>query len=318
MNFLSFEEVDKEVTRMYNGGQFEEAVNLLETVIEKYPDNLYTITSDMSVFYSLMTPIQTEKSMEILKYGYEKGLWYYIDPEAKRWESCRESSEFQELVTKNNERKEKAQSKAEAKFEVYLPENYCEERSYPLHIAIHGWGEDVEFFRKFWQSNVLNKDCISLFVQSSRVVSQIGFGWDDVELARKEIKDAYENVLTQYPIDINNITIGGFSQGGTMAMDFALNGIIPIKGFIALCPDQPNNFSKEGIESMIEKNIKGIILTGENDGALPEQKKMVQEFEETGFLYKFTVNTDLGHWFPENLSKQIDEALDYIASGLEV
>lgn len=312
MIFKGYDEIDSEVARLYNEKRYEEAIDLLKSVLEEYPDNLYTITWDMAVIYTLLVPVKIEKSMDILEYGYGKGLWYSLNPESKLWESCRESARFKELVAKNNERKEQFQAKAEAKYEVYLPENYCEERSYPLHIAIHGWGEDISFFRKFWQSDVLNKDYISLFVQSSRVANPIGFCWDDIELARQEIQNAYEKVLVQYHIDISNITVGGFSQGGTMTIDTALNGLISIKGFIALCPGNPDSFSKEGIESMIEKKIKGIILTGEKDGSLPEQNEMVKTFEETGFSHLFIVNTDLGHWFPENLSEQIDEALAYI------
>jgi len=317
MKFSCFEEVDKEVTVMYNDGRFEEAVDLLKTVVEQYPDNLYTITWDMAVIYSLMTPTQGEKIMEILEYGYEKDLWYNLDPEDMRWKSCKESSRFHELVKKNKLRKELAQAKADKKYEIYMPADYYEEKKYPLHIAIHGWGEDIAFFRKFWTSDVLTKDFISLFIQSSRVATSEGYCWDDIELARKEIKDVYEDILHKYPIDINNITVGGFSQGGTMTLDFALNEMIPIKGFIALCPDQPNGFTKEGVESMVARNIKGIILTGENDGALPEQKAMVDIFEEVGLPYKFIINKDLGHWFPENLSEQMDHGLDYVAAEAE-
>ncbi len=312
MKFSSFEEMDKEVGRLYNEGRLEEAVDILKTAIEQYPDNLYSITWDMAILYALMDPKQTDQSMDIFEYGYEKGLWYSLDSESKLWESCKESVRFQELVAKNKERKEEAQATAESKYQIYLPEEYSKEQSYPLHIAVHGWGEDIDFFRKFWTSDKLNKDYITLFVQSSRVVSPIGFGWNDVELARKEIKDMYEDILNQYAIDINNITVGGFSQGGTMALDFALNEMIPIKGFIVLCPDQPDNFSKERVELMVEKKLKGTILTGEKDEALPDQKAMVEIFEEIGFSYQFIINKDLGHWFPENLSEQIDEALYYI------
>jgi predicted esterase len=301
MNFLYFEEVDRKVTRLYNEGCLEEAIALLEKAMEQYPDNLYTITWDMAVFYSLMTPKQTEKSMD-------------INPESKLWETCRESDRFLELAAKNKRRKEQAQATAEAKYEVYMPADYCEGISYPLHIAIHGWGEDIAFFKRFWKSDVLNRNCISLFIQSSKVASPIGFCWDDVELARKEIEDAYKNVLVQYSIDINRITVGGFSQGATMAMDLALNGMIKIKGFITLCPDKPISFSNEGVEVMAKKNIKGIILTGEKDESLLEQKTMVKVFEEKGFPHQFIINKGLGHWFPENLSEQMNEALDYIDS----
>ncbi len=304
--------MDKEVTRLYNEERFEEAVNLLETVIEQYPNNLYTITWDMVVIYSLITPTQTEKILDILEYGYAKGLWYPVYPEDSRWECFRDSENFQEFVRKNNERKVLAQEMAIGKYEINIPAQYCKKRSYPLHIAIHGWGEDIAFFRKFWTSDILNKDFITLFIQSSKVVSPMGYCWDDIEIARKEIKDAYEDILDQYSIDMNNITIGGFSQGGTMALDFALNGTIPIKGFIALCPDQPDGFSKKGVESMVARCIKGVILTGEKDGALEKQREIVEAFEEIGFPYQFTINKDLGHWFPENLSEQMDKALNYI------
>ena len=312
MNFKSYEEVDAEVTRLYSDGNFKEAIALLETVIDKYPDNLYTITWDLAVLNSMSTPQQKEKSMDILEYGYERGLFYSLNPESRLWESFKESTRFQELVAKNKIRKEQAQAKAKATYEVYLPENYSKEKSYPLHIAIHGWGEDVPFYRKFWRSNRLNKEYIALFVQSSRVTSSAGFCWDDIDLARKEIKAAYDQVIAQYSIDHSNITVGGFSQGGMMAIDFGLNGLIPLKGFIALCPDKPSIFSKEGVESMKEENIKGIILTGEKDGALPQQKEMVALFEEINFSHQFIINENLGHWFPENLPEQLDEALDYI------
>lgn len=310
MHYSNFEEVDQEVMNLYGEKRYEEAVNLLESVVDQFPDNLYTITWDMVVIYSQMTPKQPEKVMDILEHGNKKGLWYNLT--SKMWNEYKESSRFQNLLKLNTERKEKAQEEAEAKYQVYLPENYSEDKSYPLHIAIHGWGEDMYFYRKFWTSDILSKECISLFIQSSRVANPIGFCWDDLELARKEIKDTYDQVLDQYPVDMGSITTGGFSQGATMAMDFALNNMIPVKGFIALCPDQPEGFSKESVQAMMERNIKGIILTGEKDGCLPEQKEMVKVLEEKGFSHRFVINKGLGHWFPDNISEQIDDALDYI------
>jgi len=67
MKFASYEEVDKEVMRLFNERHFYEAVDLLWTVIEHYPDNIYTITWNMAVIYSHMTPMQGEKIIEILE-----------------------------------------------------------------------------------------------------------------------------------------------------------------------------------------------------------------------------------------------------------
>ncbi len=314
MKFNSYEEMDREVMGLFNKGDILEAANVLESSMEEFPENLYAITLDMAVIYSMMTPAESEKIISVFEHGNDKGFWYNLNPEDKRWESIKDSSRFKELVKENNLRKEKAQAEAKAINEVYLPADFNRDKMYPLHIAIHGWGEDIPLFRKFWVSDALNKEYISLFVQSSMVATSEGYCWNDVEIARKEIAEAYKEIIKKYNIDMNNITVGGFSQGGTMSLDLILDEIIPAKGFISLCPNKPESFTKEKVESMKLRATKGIVLTGEFDGALPSQREMVEVFQDLGFPHKFIINNNLAHWFPENLSEQLDLALEYIGS----
>jgi len=312
MYALSYEEVDKQVISLCNDEKFEEAVTKLESVLDQFPNHLFELTWDIAVLSSFMRPRNNEKIMAILEFGNSKGLWYSLNPQDKRWEECKDLVRFQKLVTENANRKALAQEKAKKKSDVYLPKHYHQDQKYPLHICIHGWGEESAFFRKYWTSTGLENEYICLFVQSSQVATPIGYCWDDIEMARQEIIEAYQEVTSQYPIDMNHISLGGFSQGATMAMDIALCGSTPVEGFIALCPDRPEDFDKEHIQSMRMKKIKGLILTGENDGGLEEQKKMVHEFEKMNFPHDFIINPNLGHWFPENIDEQIDHGLNFI------
>lgn len=197
---------------------------------------------------------------------------------------------------------------------IFLPENYSADKKYPLHIALHGWGEDISFFRNYWTSKTLKTETISLFVQSSEAATSAGFCWNNLNKGRSETEHAYRDTIGKHRIDVDSITVGGFSQGGTLAMDLSLNGNIPIKGFIALCPERPETFTRENIVTMIQKNVRGVILTGEKDGDKAEQENVVKDFIALAFPHKSKVSSGLGHWFPENPSDQIDEAMGYIQS----
>ncbi len=139
------------------------------------------------------------------------------------------------------------------------------------------------------------------------------FGWDDTDLALKEISSIYEKVIKDYNIDTDNVIVGGFSQGGTLAIEIALNKQhIPTKGFISLCPVKPQSFSLEAVKAAKAKAIKGCIITGDQDGSLNDQKQMVEDFNKAEFSYKFDINEGLGHWFPEDLSAKLDRYIDFI------
>lgn len=90
-------------------------------------------------------------------------------------------------------------------------------------------------------------------------------------------------IETTYKIDKDNIVVGGFSQGGDLSIDLALNqDNIPLKGFIALNPDKPEKFNDESIKVAAQKNTKGLIITGDKDSCYNAQKAMKQKFDEIG------------------------------------
>lgn len=307
MDYQTHDALDRAVMAHMEKDEKEEAVALLEEGLERFPVELFLITNDLVYIYSLMGENYEEKILEVLEYGNKYGCFYYIKEEDERWSGLRAMDRFQRLVAKNKALREEKQAKSTMTYDVVLPEAYDAEKSYPLHIALHGWGESGAFFQRYWTSEKLNEDYITLFVQSSQVVTSEGYSWDDTERAEMEILSAYREVVDQYPVDTDRVVIGGFSQGGTTSLDLLCREVIPCDKYVVLCPDRPESCTPDAIDQI--KDIEGTILTGEHDPCLENQKQLVADIEKQRIAVNFTVIEGLGHWFPENLSALIDKAL---------
>lgn len=115
-----------------------------------------------------------------------------------------------------------------------------------------------------------------------------GCSWtEDLELAKKEISEAFHKVKKEYSVDEKEVIIGGFSSGEIAALEVSLS-----------------NAKARG--------LRGTLLTTEMDPRLSVQKEMVEVFKSAGFPLQFVVTPDIGHWFPEDIETRIDQAIDHI------
>jgi len=117
-----------------------------------------------------------------------------------------------------------ALDKSKIKYEIILPTDYDNQRSYPLMIILHGGGSTIEKAKLNWKSESLNRDYIQVFFQSYQYHDMKSFGWGIADQrARKEIKQCYNEILQEFNVDLNIIITAGISAGAYTAMDLVLN-----------------------------------------------------------------------------------------------
>jgi predicted esterase len=309
--FTNYSEMRKHLGELFQQKKYKEAAELLESVLDRFPGHIEANTYNLALAYGFLK--EYEKGTDALLYGLEHGIFFnrYAFGN-KLFAPFKELKKFSRFLDMNEIKIKEAQKNTKYELSIVTPEGYTKEKKYPLFIALHGGSGNNEGFKQVWKSEKLENEFIVAFIQSSQVVSMAGFTWEDHELSRKEVREAYLRVIEEYPVNTEEVIIGGFSAGGAATLEIILNDSIPVEGFVVLCPPKTESFTEENIKEANKRGLRGTILTTEMDPRLPEQKEMVKVFEAEAFPHKFVVTPDIGHWIPKDLNIQIDEAIEHI------
>lgn len=308
--FSTYEELHTKILALFNAKNYSEAASLLEQHLDLFPEKIRQMTYNLSYMRTLTG--EYDKAVKALNYGHEKGIFYGVwDFFAEPWKPMLETPAGKNFVAENDKRVKAAEAKAEMKVEISLPEGYDASKKYPLFIALHGGGENIEEFRPHWTSDLMKCKYIVAYVQSTQVASMTGFHWQTDEITKKEIIKALDIIEQKHLIDKKEILMGGFSSGGYGSMIVAFSNTIPVKGLILLCPPVPELTSEQLNEACI-RGLRVMMFTTERDHRIEQQKELLAKMAKANIASKIEVFPNIGHWYPEDLAQRIDAAIDFI------
>ena len=185
---------------LYNAEKYAEAAKLIEENYDNFPGQEWKMSYNMAAVCQHLEDY--DKGIKYLGMAQDRGQFFNTWAfQGDFWAKYRDTEGFDRILARNDEMKEEAQKTAKMKVEVTLPGDLAEGRTYPLFIALHGGGENIKQFKPNWKSNVMESEFIIAYVQSSQVVSMTGFSWEEQEVTKKELKEAYDKVCAEYPID---------------------------------------------------------------------------------------------------------------------
>lgn len=311
----TYDVMREEVGQHYDAGRFEEAAALLEEMILQYPDRMATNCYNLALVRALLG--ETGKSLDALVRGLEHDIWFgkyaFTDD---RWTLVKEDPRWVEFERRNEEARAREQELVEPRMEVRLPDNYDPTRSYPLFLALHGGGENVDVFMPHWTSALLEREFIVAYPQSTRLILRNGYNWtEDIDLSLREIRDAFQQVVGHYRVDTSQIYVGGFSSGGVAALEVVLRNSLPVRGFVVLCPAKPDDFTPGSIRAAAQRGVRGTLLTTERDNRVDQQREMAEIMTREGLQHEFFVFPNIGHWYPADFAERVDRAIAHIRAG---
>jgi dipeptidyl aminopeptidase/acylaminoacyl peptidase len=158
----------------------------------------------------------------------------------------------------------------------------------------------------------LQEEFVVAHVQSSQVADMNGFHWQDDARTRRDLEDAYAQVVAAYPVDRDRVIVGGFSSGGFASLVTALHQTLPARGFVALCPEVPMSIADADIAAAVKRGMRGSLLTTELDRRVAAQRALAERLKAIGLDVEFAVTPDIGHWFPKDFGQQLDRAIGRI------
>jgi predicted esterase len=312
--FSSYDEYYEEVNRLETEKSYDQALKLVGSVKNQFPDRQFEISQEFIYLYTKTE--QFEKCFEIWEEGHRKGYFYFINTRMPRYAPFLEFERFTAIVEADAKLREEALAKSRTIYEVETPVGYSKENNYPLLIVLHGGGSSIERARKKWKSEKLGQEYILAFVQSYLHYDYKTFGWRSYDpRAREDLKRCYDEIIKAYSVDTSMLVIGGISAGGTAAFDIAFNQILPVRGLIGICTGKPDEFDSTRVRASKTAGLKVIIMGGEKDYYLPHQEEMVAVFKAVGLSYRFDVIAGMGHEYPQDFSSRLDSALKFVADS---
>jgi len=311
--FGSYKEMREYLGDLFNQKKYSEAAILLESVLNRFPDNVLANTYNLATARIFLGEI--DKALQALEEGHRRSIYYGIwDFEGALWEPLKKIERFEAFRKQNSARIEEIQKKTSMKIEVVVPQSYDTAGKYPLFIALHGGGESNADFKPNWTSPRLRSEFITAYVQSSQVAGMRGFHWQDAALTRRDLQAAFKQILGQYRVDEGRVLIGGFSSGGFGTLITAFHGSLPVRGFVSLCPEVPQTISDEDILAAKARGLRGTLLTTDLDNRVERQKELAGRWEKLGLETEFHVTPDIGHWYPKDFEQLLDRAIGQILS----
>ncbi len=298
--------------KLYNAGSYTDAAIVLRKSYKKFANNIEANAFNLAITLGHLGEL--DEGLEVLNYGHLHGVWYNVLAlGVDVFNPYKDLPAFKEFVARNLAMKNEACLQSKAQYMVKFPSDYAKDKSYPLFIGLHGAGGNLKQFPTFWTSERVQREFISVYIQSSQMVSRKGFTWsDDMDLSIKEVDSIFMLIKDSLSFSENEVIIGGFSSGGIAAMELALRNTFPVAGFISLCPDKPEAFTEENIVKAKDRDLTGVILTTELDPRVDVQQEMRDELTRLGVFNRFVVTPNTGHWIPDDLGELIDQVLDLI------
>lgn len=317
MKYNKFIELDKEIDGLFEQKKYNEALILLEDGLKTLPeqelkDNSFLVMWDKIVVYTSCE--KYDEAFGIVRQTIEDG--FSLPLHYPRFKFLQQKSGYDDLKARNDKLISELKKSAKAEYKVYVPDNYDPMKRYPLFMALHGDGMcNMQELSGYWKPDIfLANNVIFAYIQSSQVNCHNGYGWTyDLKTARMDIKYCYDSIASRYPIDESSILIGGFSGGAEASVDFTMSHIIPVKGFIALCPEiKTEAFTEENVKLAAERGVRGVFLEGELVLPMESEEEMLKVFDEVNLPYEYYINKGIGHRAPDDFDDKLNHAVKFI------
>ncbi len=292
---------------LYAEGKYDQALRLAEQLAADFPQE--AASTSLWRLCLLSRSGRTEQALRTMSQALQQGLWWEerVLRDDDDLAALQGLPAFETMVAECRRRRDEAQKSARPELVVALPQA---QPPYPLLIALHGRGSSAGRDLRRWQP-VLARGWMLAMPQSSQCSSPAAFSWDDAALAREQIAAQYRQLAEQYPLDAERLILGGFSQGAALAIQAALRGPIPARGFLAVVPGRN---ALDGLEGLVHSapKLRGYLVSGGRDPRKEVFTQIHDLLNRNGIACEMEDHPAMGHAFPPDFERSIDKALRFL------
>ena len=314
MPFATFAELNDEMFRLYDRGEYEIALALINRDFDHFTDQQGRLYFWRVCLQAMLG--QEEEALHQLQQSLDLGFGYSADllHGDSDLQSLQGKPEFERLVARAQERYAELSSHV-VSTRLVIPPPEPAHAPYPLLIALHGNSSNAEWTAGYWQA-AAERGWLVLLPQSSQLGwDNTSFSWNDEEKARHDVLQHYEEIQQEYQIDPERVVLGGFSRGARVALSLALTALIPAQGVIAVSPSLRQNPGElfPLAQMRLEHAPSVYVIIGEQDQPFYEPTIAFAEYlSGLDVDCELSIYPDLGHAYPPNFADVLPVALEYV------
>lgn len=312
MAYRSDPQIFIDAYNLYLEGQYQKAYDLLTEAGPKYAGEESRVAEWRMDIAARLGKL--ELAEEILEDTLDSGFFYgeYALRKDEDMQPMQGRPLFEALVQRNFEILAEAQKRATPKLEI-VNAGQAGKYGKPLLMALHGNSSNVKRFRDYWGA-LDGSEWLVALPQSSQMNGKDIYVWNDMAVVESEIKDHFRRLIQENPIDPGRTIISGFSKGAHAAINAALQGYFPMRGFLAVAPYIADRDSMLPLLDSIEnKRLRGYFLLGEKDDeCTPGAMWLYEELGKRGFPCGIKIIPGLAHGFPDDFDGILPEILKFV------
>ena len=310
MSGISIGEVEEQYHRLSQAGRYAQALDLVTREAHLFPAH-----SQRVVYYwrvSMACRLDNRAlALQLLAEAIHAGHWYHGLREDAALQLLRGLPEFEEIAQICEERRALAIANSTPVLKILSPDTGSP--PYPLLIALHGNQSNVESFSIHWTAASSHGWYVGL-PQSSQSYGKETFTWNDWEWAVDQIRKDYGILCAQYPIDLSQVVLAGFSMGGGLAAFLALSGAIRVRGLVLVAPFLENVDELVPLmEQHPPKGLRTFIVSNERDeycaGIAQQLSRLLPQH---GILSQSEIYSEAKHGFPSHFETKLPQAMDWL------
>ncbi|XMB72013.1 hypothetical protein RJI07_07885 [Mycoplasmatota bacterium WC30] len=317
MESLNYETLFQEVHILLGDKKYEEAYNLLTNNQDIEGGVLPRIYYYRFCLAALIG--RKELGLKIIREAVvDNGFWYpdnfYLDTDL---DILRNDGEFDKLLKISKKNELEALDKSELRIKTVLPSK--EYLKHPkLILFIHGKGPNLSYkqFLSIYDP-IYHVDSLKEYILAiplSSISSYAGCpDWVDISKGIAEIKTHLDNLVKQYKIRNEDITMISFSYGATLLLEGYKKGVFNLSNIAFLEPYIERVEEKlEDIEIFKEKDMSIYVFCGDQDNlCIPTATALSKKLSILNVRSEYKIEKGIGHEYPSDISVMFQKVIDF-------
>ena len=316
MTFATFDALSQRLIELFQNQEFAAALELVTREGPRFPAD-----RPLADYWRMCAAARVEQRQlvyQIAEQALADGLWYgqTVWRASPSFKPLQDDPAFERLVTAS--RAAEAAAATAPIMLTHLPAGHS--AAPPLLLALHGNQRTAAATLPFWQAAVTAGWALAV-PQSTQAMFTGAYVWDDLAQAQADVQARFAELRERLAFDAGRVVLAGHSMGGLIAIQMALTGALPVRGFVVNGPAVPFLEEPQALQAALgparERGLRGYFIVGAQDDAINvvEIRALADQLRAAGLAVEVETVPEATHDYTPAYAAALLRGLEFVGAG---